>query len=305
MIFHILGGGSLGQLWASRLALAGFDCRLILRDPPALTEWNSAGAQITLRQPDRCDTVAVPGQLATQPEPIDNLIVATKAYAVVDALTGLAARMKPNSTALLLQNGLGSQQAAHALLSGQRVLYASVTDGAWRDGTNTVVWAGKGQTRLGDPDHGDHPIWLAPLRASGIACSWENDILPVLWEKLAINCSINPLTAIHDCRNGAIPQRAGPRLALVVAELQTLLVQAQMPHIAARLPETVDEVICRTADNSSSMRQDVKAGRRTEIEFILGYACRAATASGCNVPQLQALYAELRALLASRGLPVD
>lgn len=305
MIFHVLGGGSLGQLWASRLALAGFDCRLILRDQSALAEWNAAGARIMLRQPDRCDTVAVPGQLAEQPEPIDNLIVATKAYAVVDALTGLVARMKPDSTALLLQNGLGSQQAARALLSKQRVLYASVTDGAWRDGTNTVVWAGKGQTRLGDPDHGVAPSWFAALRASSIACTWEDDIFPVLWEKLAINCAINPLTAIHDCRNGAIPQQAGPRLKHVIAELQALLAQAHMPQIAARLPETVDEVIRRTANNSSSMRQDVKAARRTEIEFILGYACRTAEASGCNVPQLQALYTELRALLTSRGLPVD
>lgn len=305
MIFHVLGAGSLGQLWATRLALAGFECRLILRDQAALASWDRAGACVTLRQQDCCDTVAVPGQLADMPEPIDKLIVATKAYAVVDALAGLAARLKPDGTALLLQNGLGSQQAARALLSRQRVLYASVTDGAWRDGTNAVVWAGQGLTRLGDPDQGKVPTWLDPLRAAGIACSWEDDIFPVLWEKLAINCAINPLTVLHDCRNGAVPAQAGDQLQRVTAELQVLLTGHGMPQIAARLPETISDVIQRTASNSSSMRQDVNAGRRTEIEFILGYACRAAQGCGCDAPQLQALYSQLQILLASRGLPTN
>lgn len=46
------------------------------------------------------------------------------------------------------------------------------------------------------------PAWLADLRQAGIAHDWSLDILSRLWRKLALNCAINPLTVLHDCRNG-------------------------------------------------------------------------------------------------------
>jgi 2-dehydropantoate 2-reductase len=50
------------------------------------------------------------------------------------------------------------------------------------------------------PSHA--PIWLEDLHAAGIPHEWSTDILTRLWRKLALNCAINPLTVLHDCRNG-------------------------------------------------------------------------------------------------------
>ncbi len=304
-MFHVLGAGSLGLLWAARLAGAGIRCRLILRDQAKLSAWETAGSCLTLRQADGEQSFTVPAELPSQGDPIDNLIVATKAYAVIDALDSVAARLGPGSNVLLIQNGLGSQQTASEAFPSPRLLYASVTDGAWLADQYTVVWAGKGLTRVGDPLLGAPPPWLKSLQAAGIACQWEEDILAVLWEKLAINCAINPLTALHDCPNGAIPAVAGARLTALLAELQTLLSSQHLSHIAERLPATVMDVIERTAANSSSMRQDLAAGRRTEIDYLLGFVCRSARSNKLSLPHLEQLYAELLALLASRGLPAN
>ena len=50
----------------------------------------------------------------------------------------------------------------------------------------------------------------APMSVSGLQtwlalpahCEWSADIDTVLWRKLAINCAINPVTALHRCRTG-------------------------------------------------------------------------------------------------------
>ena len=53
------------------------------------------------------------------------------------------------------------------------------------------------------------------------------------------------------------------------------------------------------------MYQDVAAGRRTEISYLLGYACQAAARHQLNLPHLQQLQIRLVDQLLARGLPRD
>ena len=58
----------------------------------------------------------------------------------------------------------------------------------------------------------------------------------------------------------------------------------------ADLPEKVSQVIRATAENRSSMLQDVLAGRVTEIDYITGYLLRVAHGHGLAVPHNEAIY---------------
>ena len=303
---HILGAGSLGLLWAARCADAGIDCRLILRTPQALRDWHSRHDQLLLEQQGCSQTLRVAAELAgDSQQPIHRLVIATKAWAVADALDSVAPRLQADSQLLLLQNGLGSQQAVRARLPSQRVLYASVTDGAWKREANHVVWAGIGQTLVGDPQQRPAPDWLALLGHAGIDWRWEPQIMPVLWLKLAVNCAINPISALHDCANGEVPERAGASFAPLLAELHALLASQDVALPLPQLRERILGVVQATAANSSSMRQDLTAHRRTEIDFILGHACRTARRVGLATPVLDALYRQLQNRLAELGLPQD
>lgn len=301
---YILGAGSLGLLWAARCARSGIACRLVLRTPAALQAWQERDNALLLERQGAVEHVQVTAELADSSDaPIHRLIVTTKAWAVAGALESIAPRLRIDSQLVLLQNGLGSQQAVSARFPTQRVLYASVTDGAWKRAANQVVWAGIGQTLLGDPRQGSAPGWLSELTVAGIDWRWERDILPVLWLKLAINCAINPITALHNCPNGEVPMHAGPLFGPLLAELQTLLTSQGLAVSLAELTQRVQSVIQATAANSSSMRQDIHAGRRTEIDFILGHACRTARQAGIATPVLDALYQQLQNHLTDLGLP--
>ncbi|WP_150300797.1 2-dehydropantoate 2-reductase [Pseudomonas profundi] len=304
-MIHLIGAGGLGLLWAARLARAGMPCRLILRDTAALNAWQNRHQLVGLTEGTRHFDIEVPAEVASTGEPIAFLIVATKAYSAQAALASVAPRLKSGAQILMLQNGLGSQQAASQTYPAQRVLYASVTDGAWVASPAQVVWAGKGINRIGDPFGGEAPSWLENLNAATIASQWVTDIEQVLWQKLAINCAINPFTVLYDCPNGEVPLHAGVLLDQLIPELHQLLACYGARIDLEHLDATIRQVINSTAANSSSMRQDVHNNRRTEIDFILGYAVRQARSADLQLPTLERLYTDLRSRLVALGLPPD
>ncbi|WP_341964477.1 putative 2-dehydropantoate 2-reductase [Pseudomonas sp. RC10] len=303
MPWHILGAGSLGSLWASRLFRAGQPVRVILRDAARLEAYQAKGG-LTLSEHGQRQRFEVPAQTLSDPEPIHRLLVACKAYDAERAVASIAARLAPGADVLLLQNGLGSQQAVADLLPNARCIFISSTEGAFCDEDFSVVFAGQGFNWLGDGRSSGAPDWLATLAHAGIPGEWTPDILPRLWRKLALNCAINPLTVLYDCRNGELQHHADEVKGLC-DEMVVVLQRCGQSQAAVGLHDEVNRVITATAANYSSMYQDVAQGRRTEISYLLGYAFNAAMQHGIDAPRLNALRQRLVRHLASRGLPGD
>jgi len=300
-MWHILGAGSLGTLWATRLARAGIALQLILRDSARLRSYQQAGG-LTLIEQGQAQHYAIAAQTPDHPQPIQRLLLACKAYDAAAALSQLAHRLTPGAEIVLLQNGLGSQDEVARVVPQARCIFASSTEGAFRQADFQVVFAGHGHTWLGDPLDLQPPAWLEDLRQAGIAHDWSLDILSRLWRKLALNCAINPLTVLHDCRNGELREHPA-QLACLCSELVELLHRCGHSAAAENLHDEVQRVILATAANFSSMHQDVSQGRRTEVTYLLGYACEAAQRHQLLLPHLQALHSQLLDYLDARGLP--
>jgi len=299
--WHVLGAGSLGALWAVRLARAGLPVRLILRDPQRLAAYQAAGG-LSLEEQGVPRRYPIQGETLEGNTPIRRLLLACKAYDAAAAAESLAPRLGAGAELVLLQNGLGSQDEVAARLPGRRCIPASTTEGAFRAGDFRVVFAGRGHTWLGDG--GQPPHWLDELGTAGIPHEWSEAIQGRLWRKLALNCAINPLSVLHDCRNGDLLARSGEVDALC-AELAVLLRHCDQAEAAEGLREEVERVIRATAANYSSMHQDVAGRRRSEITYLLGHACGRAEYLGLRLPHLEELHRRLRRHLAERGLPVD
>ncbi|HHJ1297994.1 putative 2-dehydropantoate 2-reductase [Pseudomonas sp. P1B16] len=299
--WHILGAGSLGSLWACRLARAGKAVRLILRDAQRLQAYQQVGG-LTLHEQDTANHYAIPAETAEGDGPIHRLLVACKAYDAAPAIARLAPRLADGAELVLLQNGLGSQDEVADQVPHARCIFASSTEGAFREDDWQVRFAGHGFNWLGDPLTPALPEWFDDLHDAGIPAEWTVDILTRLWRKLALNCAINPLTVLHECRNGGLLEHLGEVTALC-DELAELLRRCGQPQAAEDLDEEVQRVILATAANYSSMYQDVRAGRRTEVHYLLGHACRAADRHGLQLPQLERLHRRLVDNLQARGLP--
>ncbi|WP_349969663.1 putative 2-dehydropantoate 2-reductase [Pseudomonas caspiana] len=304
VVWHVVGAGSLGSLWATRLARAGVPVKLVLRDAKRLAAYESNGAALTLVENGVESRLAISAQTADSAEPIERLLLACKAYDAEQAVAALAQRLTTDAQIILLQNGLGSQDAVAAKVPNARCICASSTEGAFRQRDWSVVFAGHGYNWLGDPADPSPPDWLSDLQLAGIPHEWTPDILTRLWRKLALNCAINPLTVLHDCRNGGLMQHHC-EVATLCAELTELLQQCGQPAAAEDLHSDVQRVIQATAANYSSMYQDVAQGRRTEISYLLEYACATAERHHCVVPHLQQLKVRLVQHLTDKGLPTN
>jgi len=301
--WHILGAGSMGALWAARLSRAGFAVRLILRNQARLQAYEAAQG-LTLVEGENCVLLPIAAQTPEADEPIARLLVACKAYDAETAVAQVAHRLTPDADIILLQNGLGSQQAIATRVPHARCIFASSTEGAFREGDWRVVLAGHGHIWLGDAQPGAAPAWLEELQRSGISHEWSQNILSRLWRKLAINCAINPLTVLHNCRNGGLKAHRLEVDALCT-ELSTLLESCAQPEAAFNLNDEVHRIIDATAHNYASMHQDVAQGRRTEISYLTGYANHTAISLQLAVPHLQHLHQRLCAHLLHRGLPCN
>ena len=79
-------------------------------------------------------------------------------------------------------------------------------------------------------------------------------------------------------------------------ELEELLIATGHSKLATEADKLVKAVIQATASNFSSMRQDIEAGRRTEIDFMTGYLCDQAVKVGIDLPVNRGLYERVQAM---------
>ncbi|ABC28760.1 2-dehydropantoate 2-reductase [Hahella chejuensis KCTC 2396] len=304
---HILGNGSLGGLLACRLS-PFVDVRMILRSPPyPQSNTDDKRLPLTLDLAGERQSWRFDWETADAAEPISTLFLTTKSYSALNALDSIRHRLTPASRILLWQNGMGSQMQIAQEYADMAVYAASTTEGANRPEDGRIVHAGHGQTWVG-PLSANAPFQEAQrlvdlLREAGFSSETTKDIRAQLWRKLSVNCGVNPFTVILNCRNGDILEHAyfQQRIDALCEELSAMLFVAGYGEPAANVKARIVAVAQGTANNISSMLQDVRAGRQTEINAINGFICDYADAHGQPHPVNSELTAGVHALSDHSG----
>ncbi len=290
----VLGRGAIGLLAASRWTLAGQPVRLWLKQPAV----SSLGYTFSAQNRD------IPLQLSCSRQgPLELVLLPLKAFDILPALEQLLAVLSPTAQIVLCHNGMGTIDTARTLLSpGQGLWFASTTHGAFKPNSLQICHSGVGNTVLGPCNAAarqtKEPIAAMLDHALGPVRQVE-DIERFLWRKLAVNTVINPLTALHQCRNGALGAAAfSQQIKELLTEFAALAATAGQLLPLPELQTLVSQVIEQTAANYSSMQQDVAASRRTELAAISGFVLQQASQLQLSLPAHQALYQQLTSRLA-------
>ncbi|PSQ15235.1 2-dehydropantoate 2-reductase [Halobacteriales archaeon QS_8_69_26] len=287
----VFGAGSLGSLLGGLLARE-HDVTLVGRDP-------HVGAV-------RSDGLTVGGEFefAVHPDATtdgrglsaDLAVVTVKAFDTPTAARRLATG--EYGAALSLSNGMGNEDRLAAHLDAP-VLAGTATYGAVLERPGHVECTGVGEVVLGAREGGPSPAADragTAFRTAGIETTVAADMPRRLWEKLAVNAGINAVTALARVENGRLLAGEANELAREAATETARVARSEGIDLSDdEAVAAVESVAEATAANDSSMLQDVRAGRRTEVDAINGYVVDRAEAANLDVPVNRTLAGLLRA----------
>jgi 2-dehydropantoate 2-reductase len=200
-------------------------------------------------------------------EPIHNLIVCIKAADTVGALLNVRHRLKPDSSILFLQNGMGIIDEVNTKvfpdpMTRPNYMIGVISHGVNSQGLFSATHAGAGTIQIGllprshpsrppsptPPTQGfEDKTWspasryiLRTLARSPVLAAigqTPTEIFQAQLEKLAVNAIINPITALLDSRNGTVLYNYSLTRAMRLLLAEISLVFRNLPELA-RLPNT-------------------------------------------------------------------
>lgn len=284
----VVGPGAMGCLFAARLAQSGIQTILVDHRPDRAANLQKSG----IRVEGAAGTLqAKPNVVSNIPPGQDLIIILTKSYATRDL------KLPAESPILTLQNGLGNVETLCSMVGSARVLAGVTFEAVTSEGEGEVRHVAAGVTRLGPWTSCSPEPALQALRKAGFQVEATDAPGQTLWEKAAINAGINPITALLNVNNGqllTIPEARQLMRDLVVEAVKVASTEGY--RFSQSLVEVAEEVCEATAENISSMLQDVRAGRRTEIDSLSGEILRRAQEAGLPTPRTRVIWQLVKSL---------
>lgn len=205
-------------------------------------------------------------------EPVDIAIVATKSQGTAWAADAAKRVLSTSGTVITIQNGLGHRERLATVLGDDRVAVGVIYVGAALDG-GELRTTGPGRVELGRAPHVDE--LASALRAGGMAATVVDDPWPAVWRKLVGNAAVNPVSALVGVTNGELLQHLASRIVDAAAREAARVASAEGVAISDDEALTLWRAMAEaTAANRSSMLQDVRNGRPTEVDWINGEVAR-------------------------------
>jgi 2-dehydropantoate 2-reductase len=288
MKVSIIGPGAMGCLYAARLAQAGLDTSLVDYQSERAARLNSHG--ITIESQDGTITQKVK-VVSSVPNGQDLVIICVKSYS-----TG-ALGLNGRSAVLTLQNGLGNIETLCSMVGSANLLVGVTTEASTYLGEGHIRHAASGVTRLGSWTSCSREIASEVLGKAGFTVELTESPGQAVWEKVAVNAGINPITALLDIPNGRIldiPEARQLMRDLVVEAVKVACTEGY--RFDKSMVEVAESTCEETKDNISSMLQDVRAHRRTEIDAISGEIMRRAQISALPTPRTRVVWQLLKGM---------
>jgi 2-dehydropantoate 2-reductase len=316
----IVGAGAIGGWLAFLLDRAGWDVKLVARGA-TLAALQDGGLKVEADgEPHVLDLEAHDRPAAIGP--VDYVILTLKGHGLAEMGARLGSLVGPETTIVTAMNGLQwwFTDGLEGPLDGQAldsvdpggvlrglfpvdrvigcVVHAAVTADA--PGAIRVVATDKliiGEP--GGPASGRVERLADALRRGGCETEVSSDIRLAIWRKLWGNMCMNPLSALTRASTG--PLLDDPLTAELI-EAMMMEMSALGDRLGLRLDMTPQErmaVTRRLGDFRTSMQRDAEAGRRMELDGLLGVLVEIAQRLDQPAPNLRAVYGLSRRLDAA------
>ncbi len=299
----VVGAGSVGGFFGGHLARFHQHISFLLR-PATLNAVKEHG--LTIRSTN--ETFTIHPRCASDPKELptpDLIILGTKIYDLKEVLTQITPVITDRTLFLTLQNGVTVEDEVQdrfgrgSVIGGVAFIYSRIVE------PGVIDHFTRGTVMIGEMMGEESPRLQAIsdlFKEAGISCGISSDIRRAKWEKMCWNCVFNPLTVlINDRVAKALDQ---PNMSRVIRNIVEEVCAVAMAH-RVPLDENMAEKVVRWSqelrDIHTSMFDDWKAGRPTEIEALNGYIVKKGREFGIPTPMNEMLWALIQGITTAKS----
>lgn len=299
MDIAVIGAGAVGTLYGGWLLAGGAKVSFVARGQRLATlrrdgiSLNGGG-----RNWRNANVTAV--EKIADISPVDVILIATKLYDLPHAATTASEGLAPGGLVVGLQNGVSAAGTLAQQFAPEQIMVGPVYSAAAIRDDGTIDYSGKRNlVAIGSPfgqPHARAAQLVGHWVAAGVEAVVVPDIRHVLWTKFLGFATNAALTCLS--RQSAGTVYSDPDLlGLAERSMGEILAIARAEGI--KLPsnavaETIALLRSFPPDMVASMRQDLDAGRRLELDGVSGEICRLGRKHDIPTPLHDTVYACLK-----------
>jgi 2-dehydropantoate 2-reductase len=194
---------------------------------------------------------------------------------------------------VLMQNGWGNFEIFSKQFESKKIFNARVITGFTRPELNvSEITVHADYIKIGSVS-GESEESIRDLAEAidrgGIPCITTSEIVKDLWAKMLYNCALNPVGAIFGVNYGGLENLEHSREIMknIVDEIFDVMSAKGYKTYWDKSEEYLkffyDKLLPPTREHFSSTLQDIRAGKRTEIEALNGQIVKLGEEAGVNV----------------------
>ena len=226
---------------------------------------------------------------AEERRPSELMLFAVKYGALETAMEENAHLIGEDTILLSVLNGIRSEEDLGRKFGREKVVHCIAQKMAAMKEGNNAFCTNKGELAIGILDGGREENLAAVkdlFERTGFAYSCPEDMRHALWGKLLCNVGVNQTVSLFEGTYRSVQQEGEAREMMKAAMRETILVaNAEGIDLSEKdLEDWVSIIDGLNPDGEPSMRQDSKAGRKTEVVLFAGTICELGKKHGIATP---------------------
>ena len=287
MRIAVIGAGAMGSIYGGHLSQHN-DVLLVDTNEKVVEQVANNGLLIDEDGTTHTDHPGAVSNTKGQ-EPADLVILFVKALFSRAALEGNRGLIGPNTRLMTLQNGAGHEDLLKEFVDEDHIVIGTTEDNGAVLGMGHVRRGGTGVTNVGmlvEDKEGFLPQLKEAFDQCGFNVKIHENIQTLIWDKLFTNVSLSALTGVLQVDMGYIAanEYAWDLCCQLIHETVKTAAAAGLDFDEEKVREKVKNTSINNPKGCTSIRADLRDGRKTEVDTISGAVVRAAHKHGVEVP---------------------
>ena len=308
----VVGAGAIGSLLVGHIgALDDIETMALVRRESHAEDLNREGLKVTGKSnlQARVNASTEPADLGDA----DLVILATKTTAVEASVQKFQGHF-PSATVMMIQNGLGCERIVRQYGNWPVISGLTFMSGVRKSDVrvdyelDTPTWIGPWDEEPNAPGHEFIRQIETLINRSGLICEAYEDLRPVQWSKLIFNSCVNAIGAVTDTPHAPfyadteeLPDLGNLVKAMMdegvaIAEARGIDLASDPWAMNCKAVTQGDSHGGNVYAHVTSMLDDVRNRRYTEVDWITGSIVRVAREVGIPAPIHETLYRLVKAI---------